>query len=165
MTIFYKSLNFKAFKKRRNCIFRLSLAWMFRNISGKFGAFSIVCSRFIKGHLHRFFVSCRRLKNSRTKQAMILKFWLRLVQMFKRIPWKFGAFSIVCSHFIKGHHHRFFRLCRHLNNSRTKQATALKFWLTLVQMFKSISYKFGAFSIVDSGFITGHPLTSFFTMT
>ena len=100
---------------------------MFRNISWKFGAFSIVCSRFIKGHLHRLFVSCRRLKNSRTKQAMTLKFWLRLVQMFKRIPWKFGAFSIVCSHFIKGHHHRFFRLCRHLNNSRTKQATALNF--------------------------------------
>ena len=137
--------------------FCVRLVAMFKSSSYKFGFFSIACSRFIKGHRHRFFGLCRCLNNSRTKRAMAVKFWLRLLRMFKSISWKFGAFSNVCSHFIKGHPHRLFGFCRRLNNPRTKLAMALKFWLRLVRMFKSISLKFGAFSIVDSHFIKGHP--------
>ena len=152
-------------KKAMTLKFWLRLVRMFKSISWKFVGFSIVYSCFIKGHLRSFFWLCSGLNNSRTKQATTLKFWLRLVWMFKSISWKFAGFSIVLSRFIKGHFHSFFGLCRHLNNSRTKQATALKFWLRLVQMFKSISWTFGAFSIVRSPFMKGQPLTSFFTMT
>ena len=100
---------------------------MLKSISWKFGAFSIVRSRFTKGHFHMFFVLCKHLNNSRTEKAMTFKFWLRLVQRMKSVSQKFGVFSIVHSRFIKGHFHMFFVLCERLNDSRTEKAMTFKF--------------------------------------
>ena len=104
--------------------FCLRLVRVFISISWKFGSFSIVRSRVIRGHHHRFFGLRRRLNNLRPNQATALAFFLRLVRVFINISWKFGSFSIVCSRFTRGHHHRFFGLRWHLykskpNNSRT----------------------------------------------
>ena len=145
--------------------FWLRLVGVIKSISWKFGAFQVVRSRFIIGHLHRFFALCRHLHNSRMKKTVTLNFWLRLVQVFESIFWKSGAFPIVRSHFIEEFLHRFLVLLRRWNNSRTKKSMTLKFWLRFVQVFKSIYWKFGAFSIVHSHSIKGHLLTSFFTMT
>ena len=133
--------------------FWLGLLRVLLNISWKFGSFSIVCSRFRRGHHHRFFGLRRRLNNSRTNQATGLRFCLRLFRVLLNISWKFGSFSIARSLFTRGHHHRFFGLRRHLNNSRKNQATVLKFCLRLVQVFLNIFWKFGVFSIVCSVFI------------
>ena len=107
----------------------------------------------VKEHGNIVYMYKTKPNNSRTKQATAIKFWLRLVRVFKSICWRFGVFSIVRSRFIKGHLHRFFGLCRRLNNSRTKKAMTLKFWLRLARVLKSVSWKFGAFSIVCSPFI------------
>ena len=94
--------------------------------------------------------------NSRTNQATVLKFWVRLLQLLLNISWKFGSFLIVRSRFTRGHHHRFFGFRRRLKNSRRNKAMALKFCLSLVRVLISISWKFGSFSIVRSRFIRGH---------
>ena len=134
---------------------------MYKSIFWKFSSFSIVLSRFIKEHLHSFFGLRRCLNYSRTKQATALQFCVRLVRVFINISKKFGVFWILCSRFIKGHIDSFFGLCRRLNNSRMKQAAALKFCLRLVRVFENISWKFGSFSIVRSRVTTGHLLASF----
>ena len=136
--------------------FCLRLLRVLLNISWKFGSFSIVRSRFTRGHHHRFFGLRRRLNNSRTNQATALRFCLRLFRDLRNISWKFGTFSIFRSRFTRGHHHRFFGLRRHLNNSRRNQATVFKFCLRLVQVFINIFWKFGAFSILCLSFIRGH---------
>ena len=68
---------------------------MFIYIFQNFDVFSIVRSRCIKGHLYSFFEFVRHLYNSRTKEALVLKFCLMIVRMFKSISSKFGGLSVV----------------------------------------------------------------------
>ena len=136
--------------------------------------FSIVCSSllfFEKDLKNIIHISKSKPNKSRMNTATSLNFCLKLAQVFKSVCWKFGDFSMVCSIFIKVHktaqkYNRKYRSShRWPNNSRRKQAAALKFSLWLLQVITMILVKFSGFSIVWSLFIKiGTPLHRFFCL-
>ena len=79
--------------------------------------------------------------------------------MIKSICWKFGPFQLFVPFllFFEKDLKNIIHISKSKpNKSRMNTATSLNFWLKLAQVFKSVCWKFGDFSMVCSIFIKVH---------